>query len=681
MTVNFRRGGSVTGAQTTASSRPWYRNVFSAANVASATAAVVVFVLGMIAWDTNIGVLAAAIVAGSVSGFVWWLVARRTAAPSLDSLLDQIPLLGIIPADTSGPAPALGSHEARDSYTGLLREIEGRTTGQILLVSSPGPGQGASTVALNLAIATCRAGRRVMLVDANPSPNGISRFLSTGGSPGLAEVAAGTASLSEATRMWVLEDGTRFPMLPAGDSLADVDGLAGPIVADALDVVSERADLIILDVPPILWSTSTAELAAHADGTILVMSDSADPEMVATSIDLLNDAGAPVLGYVRNRSSGLHGLTPRRWSTAIVRAAAASFLLLAVFGIYTSAQLWYSWNRVETETLDTSGVVGAQSGEVAGAAGQYDVELTEDELAPAATPETAAPEQAYETLLIIGGDEVSGAADVILYLVRPTNGAEPFMVSLPRDLYVSNPCTGGNSRINALIHGCEDKDINGPSLLAYTVGEFTGIEVDHFVLFDFSGFATVIDAVGGVEICVEYAVADRLAQLSLPAGCTMASGAQALAWVRSRHTLQKIGDSWKSVPGAGDLLRNQHQQDVIMELFKELKSFGSPTELTAQIAGVADAFTLDDTLGIAEAVALAWGMRDIDLKDIKRLEIPVRLTRSKSGQSILVATESFDKVLANAYGGSLPNEDQRSEGSAALTGQALQWTEPLRGIE
>lgn len=501
-----------------------------------------------------------------------------------------------------------------------------------------------------------------MLVDADPSPNGLGRFLSTGNSPGLSDVADGSARLSDAARMWELEDGTRFPMLPSGDSLADAKGLSGILVADALDAVSERADLILIDVPPVLWSDATPELGAHADGTILVVADSADPATVTGAISDLAEAGAPVLGYVRNRSKGTHRLAPVWWRRAVVHAVVTTALLLGVFGAYTAAQLWYSWNRVETEALDTSAVIDTENA-AAAAVVDDEEELDATEEPPAETPRTTAPEEAYETLLLIGGDKVSGAADVILYLVRPTNGADAFMVSLPRDLYVENPCTGGSGRINAQVHGCESKDINGPSLLSYTVGRFTGIEVDHFALFDFDGFEEVIDAVGGVEICLDYPVTDWKAELDMPAGCTIATGEQALSWVRSRHTLQKINGSWKSVPGASDLQRNQHQQDVLIELFKELKSFDSPTELTAQIAGLADAFVLDDTLSLPGAVGLAWGMRDFDLARINRLEIPVRLTRSKSGQSILVATMPFDEFLRSIYADALPLEDGEAQGS------------------
>lgn len=644
----------------------WYRRALSVANVSSAAAAIGVFYVGLTVKDTNLGVVIAALAGGLAAGVVWWFVRQLTSGPSLESSIGKLTLLGSIPVDTSGPAATLNDPSAVDRYTGLLREIEGQTTGRVFLVSSPGPGQGASTVALNLAIAATKAGRRTMLVDADPSPHGLGRFLSTGSSPGLSDVANGTATLSDATRMWKLDNDTQFPMLPSGDTLADADSLSGILVADALDMVSERADLILIDVPPVLWSDATPELGAHADGTILVVADSANAENVVRAIHDLDQAGAPVLGYVRNRSTGARSLAPVWWRRAVVHGVIAAALLFGMFIVYTGAQLWYSWNRVDTETFDLEAVAEAdQATEVHPS--EHDVELAAGEEPPAETPQTTAPEQAYETFLLIGGDKVSGAADVILYLVQPTNSAKPFMVSLPRDLYVQNPCTGGNSRINALIHGCPSKDINGPSLLSYAVSQFTGIEVDHFAMFEFGGFEEIIDAVGGVEICVEYEVYDKKAELSLPSGCTDATGAQALGWVRSRHTLQKVNGSWKSVPGASDLLRNQHQQDVIIELFKELKSFDSPTDLTAQVAGLADTFVLDDTISITAAVNIAWGMRDIDLEDINRLEIPVRLTRSTTDQSILVSTMPFDEVLIKVYGGSLPSEDGAAKESAALT--------------
>ncbi|MCL1597640.1 MAG: LCP family protein, partial [Actinomycetia bacterium] len=588
--------------------------------------------------------------------------------PDLRSVLSDYPMLGAIPADESGPAPALTESDTAHRYTGLLGEIEARTTGRVVLVSSPAPGQGSSTVSLNVAIAAARAGRRVMLIDADPSPHGIGRFLSSGNSPGLSDVAAGTATLAEATRMWSVDDGARFPLLPSGSDPSNVEALAGLLVADALDTVSERADLIVIDVPPILWSDATPELGRHADGTILVLSDNADASVVNDAIDQLEAAGAPVLGYVRNRSKGTKKLAPPWFRRASLRAVGMAAALLLAFGLLTAFTLWNTWRTVETQAFsraDVQALASDPATAVDDTSGEGDVSETDARDVENNTPGTTAPEQAYQTVLLLGSDEAAGAADVILYLVMPTNGADPFMVSLPRDLYIENPCTGRQGRINTLMRGCESQGVNGPSLLAYQVGLFTGIEVDHFATFDFDGFEQIIDAVGGLEICVEYPVRDAKSQLDLPAGCTNASGEQALAWVRSRHTQQKVNGSWRSMPGAGDLLRNQHQQDVIIELFKKLKNFDSPAQLTASVASLADTFVLSDTLGLAGAVNLAWSIRGIDIDTINRIEIPVRLTRSSTGQSILVATAPFDEVLIEEYGGGLPGEGGEAKETSA----------------
>ncbi len=651
------------------SHRTRLERIFNVPNLVSVGLGLAVFAVLVPILDSNIGVAVAAVGAGLLAAGIWLAIVRFRSEPDLKSALADLTLLGAIPSDTSGPAPAMTDADAADRYTGLLGEIEGHTTGRVLLVSSAVPGQGASTVALNLAIAAARAGRRVMLVDADASPNGLGRFLSSGNSPGLSDVATGDATLLEATRMWNLDDGTSFPMLPSGNGATNHEALAGLLVAEALDNVSEHADLILIDVPPVLWSESTSELGKHADGTILVLSDNARADAVADAISQLADIGAPVVGYVRNRSDGTASLAPTLVRSSIKRAVAVAVSLLIAYAAFTGLNLWSSWRSIDTETFDQD-AVQALSENAAPASGtnEEEDEANVDDAADAVenVPDATAPEQAYDTFLLIGGDKASGAADVILYLVFPTNGADPFMVSLPRDLWVDNPCTGGQSRINVLIHGCKDKGVNGPSLLSSQVSAFTGIEVDHFAIFDFDGFSDIIDASGGVQICVDNPVIDKKSHLSLPAGCTNASGAQALAWVRSRHTQQKVGGAWRSLPGASDLLRNQHQQDVILELFKKLKQFDSPADLTAKVSSLADTFTLDDQLSLAEAVDLAWRMRSIDLENINRLEIPVRLTRSKTNKSILIATEPFDEVLSAEYGGQLPQEDAEATSSSPL---------------
>ena len=158
--------------------------------------------------------------------------------------------------------------------------------------------------------------------------------------------------------MWTLEDGASFPMLPSGDTATDTSDLAGILVADALDVVSEHADLVIIDVPPVMWSSATPELGAHADGTVLVLTDGADPQAVSSARTQLEAAGAPVLGYVRNRSTG-SSLAPHRLRSATLAGGLIALTLLAGYSAYTGAQLLNSWNQVEKDwTLVTLPATG-----------------------------------------------------------------------------------------------------------------------------------------------------------------------------------------------------------------------------------------------------------------------------------------------------------------------------------
>ncbi|MEN8114018.1 MAG: LCP family protein [Actinomycetota bacterium] len=638
--------------------------MFAPANVLSVLAGVVVFVLGLLAWDTNVGVLTSAIVAAAVSGVVWLLWWAVSGPPDFARLLGA-PRLGTIPTDPSSPAPTLADPASSTSaaYRDVLTEIEGHTKGQVLLVSSPGPGQGASTIALNLAVAATQRGRRVALIDGDIGGSGVSRFLSTGPEPGLVDLAAGSADLSTAARLWEIGPDSAFPIVPSGATEeASEAALAAEGVADTIDQIAERADALLIDAPPIAWAGATEPLAAHADGTVLVVTEAATDASLVDARDRLKTAGAPVIGYVENRSKA-----PSFWRRPVVRMLkrmAGAFVAIAlVYSGFTALDLYGSWAGVGRAEVDTGKAVESlPSTSVPPVA-----DIVEDD--PEATPieevVIAAPtiEGAYRSLLLIGGDEAADLADVTLLTVLPADPElAPFMVSLPRDLYVPNRCTNGYSRINATYRDCGD--VNAATMLALTVEDFTGIKVDNVAIFDFEGFEQIIDGVGGVEICADYPMRDRRAELDFPGGCVNADGAMALAWVRSRHTQQLVDGSWRSVPGTGDLMRNQHQQDVIIELAKKLKTFDSPSDLAAKVEELSNAFTVDEGLGLADAISLAWSLRELHVETINRLVVPVRMTRTESGQSILRALTPFDEVLAEHYPSLLEDPDD-GEGSAA----------------
>ena len=646
---------------------PWWRRLFSPANVLSVVAGVVVFILGLAAWDTHRGVLVSAIVAALVTGIVWLIWWSVSGPPDFARILG-VPLLGSIPNDDSSPAPMLadGPSATRAAYEDLLAEIEGHTSGQVLLVSSPGPGQGASTVALNLAVAATQQGRRIALIDGDTAGHGVSRFLSTGSEPGLTDLADGSSTLAETARMWEIGPDSALPIVPSGSpGAASEVALAGPGLAASIDRIAERADAVLIDAPPIAWDGATAPLAAHADGTILVVTDTATDSTVVDTRDRLAAAGAPVIGYVENRTK-----PPSFWRLPAVRMlkrSAGAFVAIAlVYTGYTGIQIYDSWAGVDRQALDTSEAeVLLPSTSVPPMA-----DVVEDDPEAPSLEEIVigAPtiEGSYRSLLLIGSDEAADLADVILLTVLPADKElDPFMVSLPRDLYVPNRCTNSYSRINATLRECGD--VNAPTMLALTVEDFTGIKVNNFAVFDFDGFAEVIDGVGGVEICADYPMRDWRAELDFPGGCVNADGAMTLGWVRSRHTEEFVDGQWRSVPGAGDLMRNEHQQDVIVELAKKLRTFESPTNLSSKIEELSKAFTVDERLGISDALRLAWSLRDIDVTAIQRLAIPVKLGRTTTGQSILRATQPFEELLSEFYPSLLEEPNPAGEASAPVS--------------
>jgi len=626
------------------------RRVFSPANVISVSAGVIVFVLGLLAWNTNRGVLWATVAAAIVTGVVWLMWWKVAGPTDLERLLDS-PCLGSIPPDDSGPAPTLTDTASRSSvaYRDLLAAIEGQTNGQVLLISSPAPGQGASTVALNLAISGTQRGRRIALIDGDIDGNGVSRFLSTGAVPGLTDIAEGSATLADASRLWTIGPNSVLPIVPSGssDDPSEV-ALAGSGLAKSIDQLAERADAVLIDAPPIAWDGAAASIAAHVDGTVLVTTDAATSSSVADARDRLAEAGAPVIGYVVNRSA-----QTSFWQHPLVRMSkriAGTFIAIAlVYSTFTAFQIYGSWSSVDRQTF-----ASAEASQVLPSTSLPPIpDVVEDddpELQPLEEVVVAAPtiEGAYRSFLLIGNDTAADLADVILLTVLPADDSlAPFMVSLPRDLYIPNRCTNGYGRINTTYRECGD--VNAPTMLALAVEDFTGIKVNNFAIFDFEGFEQIIDGVGGIELCSEYPLRDAKAQLDFPGGCVNADGATALAWVRSRHTQQQVNGNWRSVPGAGDLLRNQRQQEVLLLLAEKLRTFESPTDLSNKISELSNAFVVDDGLGLTDTLSLGWSLRGIDVATIQRLTVPVKLGRTTKGQSILRATQPFDEVLIEFY--------------------------------
>ena len=238
-------------------------------------------------------------------------------------------------------------------------------------------------------------------------------------------------------------------------------------------------------------------------------------------------------------------------------------------------------------------------------------------------------------------------AGVVLLVLFPSDGAAPMMVSIPRDLYLINPCTESYNRVNAMLGGCRGF-AGGTTLLALAVERFTGITVDHFALVNFAGFEQVIDAVGGVELCFENPTRDLQSELMVEAGCIQADGQTTLAWVRSRRTEELRGEDWVQVAGS-DFARQQRQQELLFKLAAQLRNFGDFASFAGVAESVASAVRLDSGLSLGDAALFAWRNRNLTSGSVSRLTIPVQDYRTPGGAAVLIPGRTFNEVLAATY--------------------------------
>jgi LCP family protein required for cell wall assembly len=265
---------------------------------------------------------------------------------------------------------------------------------------------------------------------------------------------------------------------------------------------------------------------------------------------------------------------------------------------------------------------------------------------PAATSPVL-PDGMFEAYLGVGSDASGVLADAILLALAPTDGAAPILVSIPRDLFLQNPCTRGWSRVNAALGGCKDF-ASGTELIALMVGGYTGIEVDHVARFTFDGFASVVNALGGVTVCTDNPARDPRSGLDLPGGCILADGYTTLAWVRSRHTEQLVEGEWQVVAGS-DFDRQSRQQDVLFQLAGKVASFGSLGSLDATLQAVAGAVRVDSGWSFADLVGTAWRYRGISRDGVNRISVRVRDFRTSGGAQVLAPTTRFNDLLASVY--------------------------------
>ncbi|MCX4781822.1 LCP family protein [Streptomyces sp. NBC_01264] len=198
-----------------------------------------------------------------------------------------------------------------------------------------------------------------------------------------------------------------------------------------------------------------------------------------------------------------------------------------------------------------------------------------------------------------GKGYTSQQSDTLMVLHLSADHRRATVVSLPRDSWVDIPsCDLGDgktsrptkAKINsAFAKGSSHGGVAGGAACAIKTVELnTGLHIDHFMEIDFSGLKSMVDALGGVRMCLPQAIHDKKASVSLPAGCQQLDGEQALGFARARYSL---GDG-------SDIGRIGRQQELLTEIFRSVRDKKLDAPAMYRLADAATtSLTVDSELG------------------------------------------------------------------------------------
>jgi LCP family protein required for cell wall assembly len=271
------------------------------------------------------------------------------------------------------------------------------------------------------------------------------------------------------------------------------------------------------------------------DATEAAAEEPGEPIVVAAAGDRVKHAGSSITS-----GFGKVGTSVRRWRPGFpmwLRFLTASFVIIASIAGATSASLILYLSDIANALKDNS-------------IGQDVKNILSD-----------VPSSGAQTILIIGSDKRNqaisgkfGLSDTTMLLRLDPDRNAIALLSLPRDLKVSIPGVG-TDKLNAAY------SLGGPKLTLETVKQLTGVQVNHLVNVDFTGFARAVNAIGCVYVDVDhryfhqngpYPSASDYAEINLQPGYQALCGFDALSFVRYRHT-------------DNDIVRSARQQAFLRE--------------------------------------------------------------------------------------------------------------------
>jgi LCP family protein required for cell wall assembly len=249
--------------------------------------------------------------------------------------------------------------------------------------------------------------------------------------------------------------------------------------------------------------------------------------------------------------------------------------------------------------------------------------------------------------LVLGTDsrvsDSTGARSDTILLAHVNKGLRSaFIVSIPRDSYVNVPAgkgwNGGLNKINSAYA------FGGAALAAKTIYDLTKIPLDGAVVINFAGVVNMVNAVGGVHVCVPYDVPNYFTtdfpqyNKGWSKGCHDMMGEEAEIFMRQRH----------DVPG-GDFGRVKSQQLVMKAIAVKATSSGvitNPGRLDNLLSTVAKSLTIDKSMNLRD---LAFALKGISPDSLNFATVPYKGTMDTPAGSSVQLDTAADQILWRAF--------------------------------
>ncbi len=249
-----------------------------------------------------------------------------------------------------------------------------------------------------------------------------------------------------------------------------------------------------------------------------------------------------------------------------------------------------------------------------------------------------------------------GRSDTMLIIHLSKSRDRAYIISLPRDSLVVIPEHVSSSDKKTIIPDRKGKlnsafSYGGAPLLIETIERATSIKIDHYVEVSFAGFAGIVDALGGIEVCTKVDIDDPKSHLVLSAGVHTLNGIEALKYVRSRD-----------FDGRGDIGRMQRQQQFMSAVLNKATSSGTllnPFKVKNFINASLASVKLDSGLAPDDLLTLAKQMKNLSSGNVRTLTVPLSNANGRyDGLSVVIWDEVLGADLWRRVRDDLPLVDE-----------------------